>query len=144
MANVFGTPMGVNAVYSIASTFIVSCPDTNAALPVMAYPALSLYSGLPTASGAMPGAEIDITMGSAPKGTFYGTFVSGLDIIPVEASHTDGEQLFFVVPENIGGGQSYVFLTTDNSGNLTDDTIIAGPVIIEITPNAPTFNLTIQ
>jgi len=144
MANVFGTPMGINAVYSIASSFIVSCPSTNAPLPVMAYKALNLYSGLPTASGAVPGAEIDVSMGVAPEGTVYGTFVSGLDIIPVEASHTDGDQIFFIVPENIGGGQSYVFLTNDNSGNLTDSTIIAGPVIIEITPNAPTFDLSIQ
>lgn len=34
MANAYGTPLGLNAVYSIASGFITSCPSTNAALPV--------------------------------------------------------------------------------------------------------------
>lgn len=144
MANVFGTPMGANAVYSIASTFIDSCPENNTALPFKAYPALDFYSGLPTASSADPDAEIDVTMGFAPEGPVYGTFVSGLDIVAVEPSHMDGDQIFFSVPENIGGGQSYVFLTNDNSGNLNDATILAGPAILEITPNAPTFDLSIQ
>ncbi|KAN0104199.1 hypothetical protein V8E51_009944 [Hyaloscypha variabilis] len=33
MANVFGTPMGLNAVYTIASGFITACPSSNVALP---------------------------------------------------------------------------------------------------------------
>lgn len=144
MANVFGTPMGVNAVYSIAAGFVTSCPSTNAPIPVKAYPGLSLSSGLPTASGAKPGAEIDVTPATMPTGDFYGTFVSGLDVVPTQDSHVDGDQIFFVIPPNIGGGQSYVFLTRDNSGNLTDDNILAGPAIIEITPNAPTFDVAIQ
>lgn len=137
MANVFGTPMGINAVYTIASQFIKSCPSTNAPLPVMAYPSLSLLSGKPTATGAM----IDLQPASMPSGTCYATFVSGLDILPVAATMS-GDMLMAEVPMNISG-QSYVFLTSDDSGNLTDSSILAGPVILEVTSSSPTFDLSV-
>lgn len=138
MANVFGTPMGPNAVYSIASAFIKSCPSTNAALPFMAYPALTLMSGLPTA----PGALVDLMPKTMPKGEYFATFVSGLDIMAVKPNASNGTMIMVAVPE-IASGQSYVFLTKDNSGNLTDANIIAGPAIIESTPSSPTFDLSI-
>lgn len=138
MANVFGTPLGLNAVYTIASGFITSCPSTNMALPVKAYPALTLVSGQPTAETAL----IDVKPATMPPGTFYATFVSGLDIVPVQPSSVSNGMVMAAVPSMISG-QSYVFLTKDNSGNLTDANILAGPAIIEATSDAPTFNLTI-
>lgn len=136
-ANVFAAPLGLNAVYSIASAFIVSCPSTNAKLPVMAYPSLTLVSGQPTA----PGALIDLQPKTIPTGTYYATFVSGLQIIPVAPQSAANGMIMVPVPMMISG-QSYVFLTKDNSGNLTDSNIIAGPAIIEVTPDSPTFNVT--
>lgn len=139
MANVFGTPLGLNAVYSIASTFIKSCPSTNAALPVMAYPSLTLDSGLPTA----PGALVDLVPKSAPPATYYATFVSGLQVIPVVPQAIQNGMVMVQVPMNISG-QSYVFLTSDNSGVVNDTTVLFGPAIIEVTPPAPTFDLSIM
>lgn len=138
MANPVATPLGLNAVYSIASSFITSCPSTNAALPVMAYPSLALKSGLPTA----PGANIALVPETTPSGTFYTTFVSGLDVIAVASQVGSDGLIMTEVPASVSG-QSYAFLTMDNSGNLTDSNIIAGPAIIEVTPDSPTFNLTI-
>ncbi|EKD20170.1 uncharacterized protein L3040_004040 [Drepanopeziza brunnea f. sp. 'multigermtubi'] len=137
-ANVFGTPLGFNAVYSIASAFIVSCPSTNAALPFMAYPALTVTSGLPTA----PGALVNLVPDEMPSGTFFATFVSGLSITAVTPTSVEGGMIMAEVPMMIEG-QSYAFLTKDKSGNLTDSNIIAGPVILEVTPQSPTFTLTI-
>ncbi|KAI9649018.1 hypothetical protein NHQ30_001584 [Ciborinia camelliae] len=137
MANPLATPLGLNAVYSIASSFIVSCPSTNAALPVMAYPSLTLKSGLPTA----PGADVALAPETTPSGKLFTTFVSGLDTIPVESQVGSDGLVMTAVPTGISG-QSYAFLTKDNSGNLTDSNIIAGPAIIEVTPDAPTFNST--
>jgi hypothetical protein len=138
MANVFGTPMGLNAVYSIASGFITSCPSTNMALPVMAYPALTSISGTPTASGA----TVDLEPKTLPSGDFFVTFVSGLMVLPVKAASVDNDMIMAVVPEGVEG-QSYVFLTSDGSGVVNDTTILAGPAILEATPLSPTFNLTI-
>lgn len=137
-ANVFGTPLGINAVYSIAAPFFVSCPSTNFVLPVKAYPALTLASGLPTAARAV----ISLKPASVPTGDFYVTFVSGLEIIPVKASCTEEGYVFAEVPEKVSG-QSYVFLTLDNSGSVNDTTVLAGPAIIEVTPEAPIYNLTV-
>lgn len=139
MANVFGTPLGLNPVYTIASSFITACPSTNAALPVKAYPSLSVVSGEPTAPGAM----LDLKPKTMPTGTFYATFVSGLQIIPVAPASSANGMIMVEVPMNISG-QSYVFLTSDNSGNVTDATVMAGPAIIEVTPSSPTFDLTIM
>ncbi|KAE9363289.1 hypothetical protein N431DRAFT_357286 [Stipitochalara longipes BDJ] len=137
MANVFGTPLGLNAVYTIASGFITACPSTNVALPVKAYPTLTLQSGAPTAANA----TIYIKPAAMPNGTVYATFVSGLSILPASTSIENG-WFKTVVPVGVSG-QSYVFLTSDNSGNVTDSSVIAGPAIIEATPDAPTFNLSV-
>lgn len=138
MANVFGTPLGLNAVYSIASGFITACPSSNAALPVSAYPSLTLTSGLPTA----PGASIELVPKSAPPSSYYVTFVSGLEIIPVTPSNSSSGIITAEVPQKISG-QSYAFITKDNSGVVNDTTVLFGPAIIEVTPSSPTFNLTI-
>jgi hypothetical protein len=108
------------------------------ALPVKAYPSLTLVSGQPTAENAM----IDVQPAAMPSGDFYATFVSGLDIVPVKTAGIKNGMIMATVPSMISG-QSYVFLTKDMSGNLTDSNILAGPAIIEATPDAPTFNLTI-
>jgi hypothetical protein len=87
MANVFDTPLSLNAVYTIASAFIKSCPcpSTNAALPVMAYPSITLVSGQPTAVGT----NIYLKPNTEPVGDFWATFISGLAIIQVHrASRT--------------------------------------------------------
>lgn len=144
MANVFGTPMGANAVYSIASMFIKSCPSSNVALPFMAYPALSLSQGLPTATG-IP--FTFSTSANVPAGA-YVTYVGGLSILPMNATVVKTSLGNMVMSTNPSDpnftGQVYAFVTKDNSGNLTDANIVAGPAILEITPNAPTFDLTIQ
>ncbi|TVY13971.1 Protein rds1 [Lachnellula arida] len=137
MANVFGTPMGLNAVYTIASGFITACPSTNMALPVKAYPSLTLVGGQPTSIVA----SIELQPKTMPTGTFYATFVSGMEILPVAVTVANGV-VTAPVPSQ-ASGQSYVFLTSDNSGNVTDSFILAGPTIVEITPSSPTFNLTI-
>lgn len=157
-ANVFGTPLGPNAVFSIASAFITSCPEDNFKLPFTAYAnSLTLTSGSPTALGA----SVNLKPKTMPSGDFFATFVSGLMVLPVSITHdaaTGG--IIAPVPEG-AEGQSYVFLTKDNSGNLTDSNIIAGkyihfsrnyqtptntfigPAIVEVTPGSPTFSLEI-
>lgn len=105
----------------------------------MAYPALTLVSGQPSA----PGALVDLQPATIPSDTYYATFVSGLEIIPVAPQSVANGMIMVEVPQ-MTEGQSYVFLTKDNSGNLTDSNIIAGPAIVEITPDAPTFDLSIR
>lgn len=46
-AQPFDAPLTLNEVYSLASPFIKSCPSTNPALPVKAFPALKLNPATP-------------------------------------------------------------------------------------------------
>ncbi|SCU80201.1 LAFA_0B08086g1_1 [Lachancea sp. 'fantastica'] len=138
MANPFSTPMGANAVYSLASQFIVSCPSSNPGLPFKAYPALHFVQGMPVAQNISVSFSVS---GQLPSAQSYITFVSGLDVIPAAATVSDN-LVSAEVPYQLSG-QSYAFLTSDNSGNLTDSNILFGPAILEVTPPSPTFDTSI-
>ena len=135
-ANPYGTALGLNPVYTLAAAFIKSCPSTNAALPVKAFPALTATQGIPAAEG--------ITFTFSVKGelpeTFFVTFVSGLSTTSVDPI-MDGGQVEAVIPAT-AMGQTYVFLTNvDTETTLNDSIILYGPAIIEVTPPSPTFNI---
>ncbi|KAJ7735660.1 ferritin-like domain-containing protein [Mycena maculata] len=44
-------PLGLNQVHSTAAAFITSCPFTNPALPVKAFPTLTVYAVVTTSNG---------------------------------------------------------------------------------------------
>ena len=41
-------------------------------------------------------------------------------------------------------GQTYAVLTSKNVTALTDDVVLAGPAILEVTPSSPTFDISEQ
>lgn len=128
MTNVLSTPLGLNAVYTIASAFIKSCPSTNAAFPVMANPSITLVPGLPTAVGAV----IELKPEMVPVGDRCATFCLWLRYY---CNSNPGHQ------ERYGGGgganehqrTAYVFLTKDKSGRITDPNVLYSPAVIEVT-----------
>lgn len=135
-ANPYGTALGLNPVYTLAAAFITACPSTNAALPVMAFPTLTATQGIPAAEG--------ITFTFSVKGTlpttFFVVFVSGLSTTSV-APTMDGDMIEAVIPAT-AMGQTYVFLSKAATNmTLNDSMILYGPAIIEVTPPAPTFDL---
>ena len=135
MANPYGTALGLNEVYTLAATFITACPSTNIKLPVMAFPALTAVQGEPTA----PGIEFvfDSPTGAA-AGQFL-TFISGLAITSMPATIANGK-ISATVPAT-AMGQTYVVLTKSNvTSTLSDDQVVAGPAILEVTPPSPTYN----
>lgn len=104
------------------------------------------------------GEEIKVsTMKDVPAGS-YVTIVSGLTITSVKAdvqgekqptpysvpstnanAHT-GMSASFKIPEGVSG-QSYVFLTSkDVEGKFDSSAVVAGPAIIEVKPEAPTYD----
>ena len=138
-ANPYGTPLGLNPVYTLAAAFIKSCPTTNAALPVMAFPTLTATQGIPAAAG--------ITFTFSVKGTlpttFFVVFVSGLDTTSVTPT-MQGDMIAAEIPAT-AMGQTYVFISKSmTNGTIMDNMILYGPAIIEVTPPAPTFDLSQQ
>lgn len=141
--NPFGTPLGINATYSIARRYIQSCPENNTALPLTIYPQLAVSTGNATLNATRQNASITLTPANGPAaldGTVYATYLSGLRIIPVPVTRVNpGNAVTAAVPPGVSG-QTYVFLTNDNSGNVTDPKVIAGPAMIEVPPGQPASN----
>ncbi|MCJ1410679.1 hypothetical protein MMC19_004765 [Ptychographa xylographoides] len=129
----FDTPLDFDEVYTLAAPFIVSCPASNPTLPVKAFPSLSLGTTGTIVSGetitlSTPGYTIQ---GSSP---LYAAFITVTGPIFGAATPVDGGYTV-VVPAGVNG-QSYVVLTSCNEV-VTDDTVVAGPAIVEITNPLP-------
>ncbi|EEA19413.1 hypothetical protein TMatcc_009546 [Talaromyces marneffei ATCC 18224] len=146
-ANIAGTPLSPNAIFTIASAFISSCPSTNAPLPFKAFPALSV-DNVSNAAQTLIGntvATLTVAGGTAIPSPAFVTFVSGLDIISVPAQ-VSGSQVSVTIPQQVSG-QAFGLITSvsmNGTGTIFDDTkVIAGPAIMEIQPLKPTIDFTI-
>ncbi|KAL6711668.1 hypothetical protein ACN47E_004602 [Coniothyrium glycines] len=123
----FDNPLGLNEVFTLAAQFITSCPETNPTLPVKAFPVLTATS---TDATIKTGSKLTLnTKGYKVEGTVYAAFITVTGPIFVETKAVYGG--FEVnVPKGIAG-QSYVVLTSCNT-DASDDSIVAGPAIVEI------------
>lgn len=124
----FDNPLSYNQVYTLAAQFITACPSSNPPLPVKAFPTLTASSkDTPIKEGST---VLLATKGhKAEGGQVYGAFITVTGPVFVDAKAVDGGYEV-VVPKGIAG-QSYVVLTNCNTA-ATDDTIIAGPAIVEV------------
>ena len=127
----FDVPLDFDEVYTLAAPFIVSCPSSNAALPVKAFPSLALGTTGTITNGdtitlETPGYSLQAVDGKAP---IYGAFITVTGPIFVDATPVDGG-FSLAVPKGVEG-QSYVVLTACNE-TVTDDTVAAGPAIVEV------------
>ena len=138
-ANPYGTALGANAVFTLATAFISSCPSTNVALNLKPFPVLALAQGLPAA----PGISFEFLASGSLPDTFFVVFVNGLDTIAVESTGP-GPKVAVNIPEKVQG-QAYVFITSAKPNpKIAEATILHGPAIIEVTPPAPTFDLALE
>lgn len=129
----FDAPLSYNEVYSLASGFITSCPESNAKLPVKAFPAVAVSADTKTPIKAgdeivlqTPGYELKGANGDAK---IYAAFVAVTGPVFADATPVDGG--FKVTIPTGFAGQTYAVLTSCKDA-VNDDTIAAGPAIIEI------------
>ncbi|KAL2045004.1 hypothetical protein N7G274_002779 [Stereocaulon virgatum] len=137
-ANPYGTALGLNQVFTIAGAFIKSCPASNPTLPLKAFPGLTATQGNPTSQG------IPFTFqakGTVPASAFV-TFVSGLNTTSVPVT-MKGNMISAMIPNTIAG-QSYAFITSSAIAagmSVTDNMVLFGPAVIEVTPPSPMFDI---
>ncbi|KAJ6781635.1 hypothetical protein PWT90_08367 [Aphanocladium album] len=130
----FDTPLSYNEVYSLASGFIKSCPEGNAKLPVKAFPAIAV-SAESTKQAIKSGSEVVLqTPGYQLKSSnadakVYAAFIAVTGPVIVDAVPVDGGYKV-KIPDGFAG-QTYVVLTSCKDA-VNDDTVAAGPAIIEI------------
>lgn len=121
----------MDEVYSLASSFILECPPPNPRLSLKAFPRLVLSaSGNVFAGGTItlktPGYTIKPKDGilALHAGFITATGLVFENVIPLD----DG----YIVKVPFGiAGQNYAVLTRTNE-TVTDDTVVAGPAIIEV------------
>ncbi|KAG5650546.1 hypothetical protein H0H81_011860 [Sphagnurus paluster] len=118
-------PLTLDTVYTLAASFIKSCPSTNPALPVKAFPAVSF--GDHPKPGSM--ASVTFTATTDASTQLYAVFFTGLSQL-VSPIH-DGKTM---IPAELRGTVYAVVSTNDTIA--TDGTIVAGPAIINIDFNA--------
>ncbi|KAI9838762.1 MAG: hypothetical protein M1837_002328 [Sclerophora amabilis] len=138
IAQPFDTPLSPTEVFTLAAPFIASCPPDNPELPLKPFPAISLDPSTPTPiqSGSKvtiltPGFALKPADGSAP---LFGAWITVTGPLFVDASPVDGG-FELQVPDGING-QSYVVFTASKE-KVTDDTVVAGPALVEITNAIP-------
>ena len=111
----------------------MSCPSTNAPLPVKAFPSLLLGTAGPIRSGdtillLTPGFQL---WPEDSKGSIYAAFITIAGPIFAVPTVAAGEGYKVTVPQGVNG-QTYVVLT-GCSEYVNDETIAAGPAIVEVT-----------
>ncbi|KAK4686380.1 hypothetical protein P7C73_g3750, partial [Tremellales sp. Uapishka_1] len=107
------TPLDFDTVYSVATEFITACPSSNPPLPFKAFPALAIA------------ADGTVTTKSDTTNT-YVQLIQGLDsnTFPVTNGVVSGLPTL--------QGIYYAVLTTEANNTLvTDDNIVAGPMIFD-------------
>lgn len=128
----FEDPLDFDEVYTLAAQFIVSCPSTNAPLPFKAFPTITVA---PTTFPIKSGDIItlitpDYTLVPADgKTPLYAAFITVTGPLYTDATPSD-DGFTIKVPDGVDG-QSYAVLTACQDA-VNDETIVAGPAIIEI------------
>ncbi|SNX86615.1 related to stress response protein rds1p [Melanopsichium pennsylvanicum] len=113
------TPLNFNQTYSLAAPLIKSCPDTNPALPVKAFPAA-------TVSGEFGAGKTITVSGDGVQSGQYAAFLAGLQVL--YAPIGDGNTV--TVPEGVGYGRIYLIVSKVNN-SIADDNVVAGPAVIQ-------------
>ncbi|KAJ3877264.1 ferritin-like domain-containing protein [Lentinula edodes] len=119
-ASPFDTPLSLSSVYTLAAQFITGCPSTNPALPVKAYPALTL-------DNAAPGQATNVSADGVNAEGQYVAFFSGLSTTFVQVQNGQ-----VVVPNN---SMSYAVLSSSNT-TADDSTISAGVAVLNFPFNS--------
>ncbi|KAJ5186491.1 hypothetical protein N7449_011255 [Penicillium cf. viridicatum] len=127
-AQAFDNPLGLNEVYTVASPFIASCPSSNGALPVKAFPALTMSS----MDAVMTGSQVQLMAGgfNASTSDVNAAFITVTGPVWAPLKSMGDGKFTVTVPKDVAG-QSYVVLTQGNK-QATDDNIVAGPAIVEV------------
>ncbi|KIY66361.1 hypothetical protein CYLTODRAFT_463573 [Cylindrobasidium torrendii FP15055 ss-10] len=112
-------PLTLNEVYSLASSFITGCPSDNPALPVKAFPAVTVTPAAPSA-----GDEVSVAFNGLADG-MTAVFLTGL--APEFANITNGK---VTIPANLNG-TVYMVINKDGQQVVSDDNTAAGPAVFQ-------------
>lgn len=122
----FDTPLSAKQVFSLAAPFIASCPE-GSNLILTAFPTLAMAEGQ-NAAAVTAGSTVQLQSDATGAAT-HCAFTTGLTTAFTEFNAATG----CVVPQNLAG-VTYVNLASAGplNGKLTDDIILAGPMVMQV------------
>lgn len=128
----FDNPLDFNEVYTLASAFIASCPESNTKLPVKAFPTLTMdmSSGMTAMAGKMVKVMAGPGFDKMNATDVHAAFITATGPMWAPVKPAGKDAFMVTIPKGVSG-QSYVVLTCGNT-QATDDNIVAGPAIIEV------------
>lgn len=131
-AQPFDNPLDFNEVYTLASAFIASCPESNGKLPVKAFPTLTMdmSSGMTAMAGDMVKVMAGEGFDKMNATDLHAAFITATGPMWTPVKPAGKDTFMVTIPKGIAG-QSYVVLTCGNT-QATDDNIVAGPAVIEV------------
>lgn len=135
----FEVPLNLDEVFTLASPFIVSCPESNGKLPVKAFPSLTAtYNG----KTVMSGSTVTLKVGERFMETdhIFAAFITLSGPVWTDLEPMGNGTFTVTVPKGIMG-QSYVVLTKGDK-QVTDDNVLAGPAILQVGPMVGTPSCT--
>ncbi|KAF7376693.1 Protein rds1 [Mycena sanguinolenta] len=111
-----------NQVYTVATSFIESCPASNAD----SLPPLTVFAPL-AVTNAHPGRTATLTFTAPTSSTpLHAAFISGITA-PVFVPIYNGNQV--AIPRDLLGF-TFCVVTTKDGGDLDDSTTVAGPAVL--------------
>jgi hypothetical protein len=127
----FDAPLSFDEVFTLAAVFITECPSTNPTLPIKAFPSLMVKGMTPimtesTITLETPGHNFAVGNGEG----LFACFIAVTGPTCVSAV-VNGDGTYTITVPSGFRGQSYAVLNSC-SDSVTDDTVVAGPAIIEI------------
>lgn len=129
----FDAPLGPKEVFSLAAPFIQSCPE-GSNLAITAFPALAMAPGT-QATALSAGNTLNVQSAQATGAQFCG-FTNG-QVVGGTAFEPFTAGTGCVIPQNLAG---IVYVTLTNqaplTGKLTEDMIVAGPMVVNLAPSA--------
>jgi hypothetical protein len=119
----FDTALSPKQVFSLAMPFIQSCPE-GSNLVLTAFPTITMGAGASASTDLVAGQSLALS--SSASGASFCGFTTGLSTTFAPFSNGACQ-----VPENLQG-VTYVTLTSQGplTGALTDDIIVAGPMVM--------------
>lgn len=116
----YDVPLNFNQTYSLAAPLVKSCPKSNAALPVVAFPALTITPD---------NGEWKI----AGKGVEDGQFLAAVSADGTTFTKIENGEV--KAPAKPATGRTY-YLVTKGDKAVTDDNTVAGPTLMDNLPTA--------
>ncbi|CAO1614388.1 unnamed protein product [Sympodiomycopsis kandeliae] len=114
-AAAYDVPTNFNQTYSLAAPLIKSCPKSNAALPVVAFPALTVSPS----TGLKAGKQVKLS----GKGVQDGQYLAVLSAAGTKFAQIKNGMA--TIPNDVSAGRLYLLVT--KTKDASDDNTVAGP-----------------